>query len=167
MKITKENLDLRIEAPYIWKPMHSWVYNKVVMNDYFKIGYICLLFSICWFLASSILKMEKTLATETSVDFQRTGRRYISERWTLYNHLCESLRFCIGYTYLLLCGYVLCELTWNAKNFQKSSSYITNSDQVSCHNGVRHDSTRERAQICMHDFTRKTWRDEITWEIQA
>jgi hypothetical protein len=33
-------------------------------------------------------------ATETSVDFQRTTRRYIPEDRTLHKHRCENLRCC-------------------------------------------------------------------------
>jgi hypothetical protein len=35
---------------------------------------------------------------ETSVDFQRTTRRYIPEDSTLHNHRCENLK-----SYILLC----------------------------------------------------------------
>jgi hypothetical protein len=38
--------------------------------------------SSCWYLA---LKMEAICSTETSVDFQRTTRRYISEHRTLHS----------------------------------------------------------------------------------
>jgi hypothetical protein len=41
---------------------------------------------------SSTLKMEVTCSFETSVDFQRTTRRYIPEDSTLHNHLCENLK---------------------------------------------------------------------------
>jgi hypothetical protein len=36
--------------------------------------------------------MEATCSSETSVDFQRTTRRYIPEDRTLRNRLCENLR---------------------------------------------------------------------------
>jgi hypothetical protein len=36
---------------------------------------------------SSTLKMEVTCSSETSVDFQRTTRRYIPEERTLHNQL--------------------------------------------------------------------------------
>jgi hypothetical protein len=38
------------------------------------------------------LKMEAICSTETSVDIQRTTRRYIPEDSTLYNHRCENLK---------------------------------------------------------------------------
>jgi hypothetical protein len=44
---------------------------------------------------SSILKIEATFSFETSVDFQRTTRRYIpGEKKTLRNLICEELQFC-------------------------------------------------------------------------
>jgi hypothetical protein len=49
-----------------------------------------------WFLAQfnfSTLKMEAIFSSETSVDFQRTTRRYIPEDGTLHNHRCENLNF--------------------------------------------------------------------------
>jgi hypothetical protein len=39
----------------------------------------------------STLKMEATCSSATSVDFQRTARRYIPEDRTLSNHFCENL----------------------------------------------------------------------------
>jgi hypothetical protein len=45
--------------------------------------------------AYSTLKMEEICSSETSVDFQRTTRRYIPEDGTLHNHLCENLSSCI------------------------------------------------------------------------
>jgi hypothetical protein len=36
--------------------------------------------------------------TETSVDFQRTTRRYIPEDGTLLNHRCENLKSCSSWT---------------------------------------------------------------------
>jgi hypothetical protein len=41
---------------------------------------------------SSTLKMEATCSSETSADFQRTTRRYISEDRTVHNHGCENLK---------------------------------------------------------------------------
>jgi hypothetical protein len=38
-------------------------------------------------------EMEATCSTETSVDFQRTTRRYIPEDRTLRYHRCENLKF--------------------------------------------------------------------------
>jgi hypothetical protein len=37
--------------------------------------------------------MEAICCSETSVDFQRTTRRYIPEDITLHNHRCENLKF--------------------------------------------------------------------------
>jgi hypothetical protein len=36
--------------------------------------------------------MEAICSYETSVDIQRTTRRYIPEDGTLYNHRCENLK---------------------------------------------------------------------------
>jgi hypothetical protein len=36
--------------------------------------------------------MEAICSSETSVDFQRTTRRYVSEGSTLHNHRCENLK---------------------------------------------------------------------------
>jgi hypothetical protein len=36
--------------------------------------------------------MEATCSSETSVDIQRTTRRYIPEDSTLNNHRCENLK---------------------------------------------------------------------------
>jgi hypothetical protein len=36
--------------------------------------------------------MEAIFSSETSVDFQRTTRRYIPEGSTLHNHRCENLK---------------------------------------------------------------------------
>jgi hypothetical protein len=41
----------------------------------------------------STLKMEVICSSETSVDFQRTTRRYIPEDSTLHNYRCENLKF--------------------------------------------------------------------------
>jgi hypothetical protein len=48
-----------------------------------------------WFLAQLIfwtLKMEAICSFETSIDTQRTTRRYILEYGTLHYHLCENLK---------------------------------------------------------------------------
>jgi hypothetical protein len=37
--------------------------------------------------------MEATYSSETSVDNQRSTRRYIPEDGTLHNHRCENLKF--------------------------------------------------------------------------
>jgi hypothetical protein len=44
---------------------------------------------------SSALKMKMTCSAETSVDFQRTTRRYIAEERTLHYHRCQNLTFYI------------------------------------------------------------------------
>jgi hypothetical protein len=38
------------------------------------------------------LKMETICSSETSVDFERTTRRYIPDDSTLHNHRCENLK---------------------------------------------------------------------------
>jgi hypothetical protein len=53
---------------------------------------------VSWLTYTSTLKMEETRCSETSVDFQRTARRYISEDIILHNHRCENLKF---YTIIL------------------------------------------------------------------
>jgi hypothetical protein len=55
------------------------------------------LFVTCFMLVSclaysSALKMEATCSSETSVDFHRNTRRYISEDITIHNHRCENLK---------------------------------------------------------------------------
>jgi hypothetical protein len=45
-----------------------------------------------WKQVASILKMEATFSSETSVDTLRTTRRYIPEDGTLHNHRCENLK---------------------------------------------------------------------------
>jgi hypothetical protein len=41
---------------------------------------------------SPTLKMEATFSSKTSVDFQRTTRRYIPEDSTLHDQSCENLK---------------------------------------------------------------------------
>jgi hypothetical protein len=41
---------------------------------------------------SSILKMKTICSSKTSVDTQRTTRRYIPEDCTLHNHRCEKIK---------------------------------------------------------------------------
>jgi hypothetical protein len=41
---------------------------------------------------SSTLMNEATCSSETSVDFQRTARRYIPEDGTFHTHRCENLK---------------------------------------------------------------------------
>jgi hypothetical protein len=50
----------------------------------------------------SILKMEVTFSSETSVDFQWTTRRYIPEDRSVHNHRCENGRW-----YMLLFSHLL------------------------------------------------------------
>jgi hypothetical protein len=53
------------------------------------------LFMLDSFLAySTNLMMVATCSSETSVDFQRTTRRYSPEDRILHNHRCDSLKFC-------------------------------------------------------------------------
>jgi hypothetical protein len=42
--------------------------------------------------AYSIMKLEAIYSSETSIDFERTTRRYIPEDMTLHNHRCENLQ---------------------------------------------------------------------------
>jgi hypothetical protein len=51
--------------------------------------------------AYSTLKMEVICSSKTSVEFQWTTRRYISEDSTVHNHCCENLKSYI--VYLLFC----------------------------------------------------------------
>jgi hypothetical protein len=50
---------------------------------------------------SSTLKMEATYSSETSVDFQRTIRRYITEDRTVHNHRCDNLKSCLVIKYCI------------------------------------------------------------------
>jgi hypothetical protein len=43
---------------------------------------------------SPIQKMEATCSSETSVNLQRSTRRYIPEDRTLHNHRCDTLKSC-------------------------------------------------------------------------
>jgi hypothetical protein len=52
---------------------------------------------VSWVAYSSTLKMEAICSSETSVDTQRTTRRYISEDSTLHDHRCENLKSCNFY----------------------------------------------------------------------
>jgi hypothetical protein len=45
-----------------------------------------------WYLARLIRPWRRRCYSETSVDFQRTTRRYIPEDSTLHNHCCENLK---------------------------------------------------------------------------
>jgi hypothetical protein len=49
---------------------------------------LCLISCLAY---ASNLKIEATCSSETSVDFERTTRRYIPEDKTLHNHRCENL----------------------------------------------------------------------------
>jgi hypothetical protein len=53
---------------------------------------------------SSTLKMEAMCSSETSVDFQRTTRRYIPEDSTLHNNRCENLTFYLFSAYVIWTG---------------------------------------------------------------
>jgi hypothetical protein len=56
---------------------------------------LCLLTASCWFLSWFIfptVERGATYSSETSVDFQRTTRRYFLEERTLHNHRCENLK---------------------------------------------------------------------------
>jgi hypothetical protein len=44
------------------------------------------------FLLGLFLDSEDTCSSETSVDFERTPRRYIPEDRTVYNQRCENLK---------------------------------------------------------------------------
>jgi hypothetical protein len=50
---------------------------------------------------SSTLKMEALFSSETSIDIERTTRRYIPEDSTLHNHRCENLKS-YKYNYCLM-----------------------------------------------------------------
>jgi hypothetical protein len=51
---------------------------------------------------SSTLKMEAICSSKTSVDFQRTIRRYIPEHGILHNHRYENLN-CYTFIYTFTC----------------------------------------------------------------
>jgi hypothetical protein len=46
---------------------------------------------------SSTLKMDAICSSETSVDFQRTARRYIPDDSTFQDHSCENLKSYIAF----------------------------------------------------------------------
>jgi hypothetical protein len=60
--------------------------SKALLATYFRMV-ACLAYS-------SNLKIDATFSSETSVESQRTTRRYIPEHKTLHNRRCESLRSC-------------------------------------------------------------------------
>jgi hypothetical protein len=62
-------------------------------NTYFKL--------VSCLVNSSALKLEATSSSITSVDFQRTVRRYIPEDRILHNYCCDSLKSYIIKIYLL------------------------------------------------------------------
>jgi hypothetical protein len=82
---------------------------------------------------SSTLKMEATCSSGTSVDFQRTARRYIPEDRTLHGHRCESLESYRLHTYSLLnqCPFIETE---------NSTHLITKHDSVHCPVSVQYSS---------------------------
>jgi hypothetical protein len=56
---------------------------------------------------SSTLKREVTCSSETSVDFQRTTRRYIPEDIIFHNHRCEGLKsyiICLLFLWIGTCS---------------------------------------------------------------
>jgi hypothetical protein len=63
---------------------------------------------LSWLDYSSILKMEATCCSETSVGFQQIIRRYIPEGRTLHSHRCENARSYItsGWFHLFLTAIV-------------------------------------------------------------
>jgi hypothetical protein len=52
----------------------------------------------------STLKMEAICSSETSVDTQRTTRRYIPEDGTSHNHCCENLKSFFGIVGMFVFG---------------------------------------------------------------
>jgi hypothetical protein len=56
---------------------------------------------------SLTLKVETIRSSETSIDFQRTERRYIPDDSTLYNHRCEYLK---SYKLIYTCPALLLRL---------------------------------------------------------
>jgi hypothetical protein len=75
-----------------------------------------------WFLAKLVfltLKMKAVCSSETSVDTQRTTRRYIPEDDTLHNHHCENLKsYIISAAFLLLFSLSLSRETWTQELLQ-------------------------------------------------
>jgi hypothetical protein len=77
----------------------------------------------------SILNMEATRSSETSVDFQRTTRRYIAEDGTFPNHLCENLRsYLFIEIFLLLNAKIAVMIT---RNFSLPFGLMTLIDELS------------------------------------
>jgi hypothetical protein len=63
------------------------------------------------------MKMEAICSSETSVNYQRTARRYISEDRRLPNHRFENLS-----SYMLICSSSTCGYYWS---FPLHAGYIT------------------------------------------
>jgi hypothetical protein len=71
-------------------------------------------------------KKKELYSSETSVDFQRTTRRYIPEDSTLHNHRCENLK-----SYIVICSVYRTSVILNSylvrifKNLLYTYVYIT------------------------------------------
>jgi hypothetical protein len=70
--------DTKVNETQKWSTSKRSLRTTVLSHDDFLHGY------------SSTLKMDSTCSCETSVDFQRTTRRYIPEHRTLQCHSCLS-----------------------------------------------------------------------------
>jgi hypothetical protein len=67
---------------------------------------------------SSTLKMEAICSSETSVDFQRTTRRYTPEDSTLYNNRCENLKsYAFKFVFTWACIYVQLGQVYRFRSF--------------------------------------------------
>jgi hypothetical protein len=64
--------------------------------------------------------MEVKYSSETSVDYQRTARRYITEDRNLHNHGCENI---ISYT-VLPYGEATYPYVWRIEKLCISSRYL-------------------------------------------
>jgi hypothetical protein len=65
-----------------WQDVVNTVMNPASLCCLFSVPKLCLPPASRWFLAST-LRMESKYFSETSVDFQRTTRRYIPEEYSL------------------------------------------------------------------------------------
>jgi hypothetical protein len=90
--IIKFNIRIYLQPAQSTSHYHNYwvIYLKFILI----LSSTCYLFTLSRLAYSLTLKMEGTFSSETSVDFQRTRRRYIPENRPLHNR-CVNLRSCI------------------------------------------------------------------------
>jgi hypothetical protein len=75
--------------------------------------------------------MEAIRSSETSVDTQRTTRRYIPEADTLHNHRCENLKSCMMFVKILIQSYGLGSLIFSNLELIYANMYPIDNSRVS------------------------------------